>query len=219
MKSLLLVGCFAILTVVVSLRTGAQTPVSSDADGFIHPSPFPVEITKALDVGKLKIGDEVPGVLERDAQQREKVIAPAGSLIQGHIAEVLVASPDKPTSRLQITFDKIITKDGRELRLKLPTIIQALAPDKHDISKRKIYASDSLVMTGDAAPPGSLEPASEGLKRVSAARVLTSEARGVIYLRDLTLEGGPNGTVIVSNHKNLQLGYGTQVLIGVAPTR
>lgn len=217
MKSLL--GSFAILTVVFLLRAGAQKPAFSDDDEVIHPSPFPVEITKALDVKKLKVGDEVPGVLERDALQAGRLVAAAGSMIQGHITEILVVSSGRPASRMQITFDKIVTKDGREFHLRLPTIIQALAPDKHDLSRRNVYATGSVIMTGDASTGGSLEPASEGSKRSSAARVLTSEARGVIYLQDLTLEGSPNGTVIVGNHKDVKLGYGTQVLIGMAPSR
>lgn len=210
------------------VSTGVRQSSSADAmqDG-IRPAPYPIEITQALDSRKLKPGDEVRGVLERDAQQEGKVIAPAGSVIVGHISEVRLSSRDGATSRLQISFDRIViptTKTrggqpngGREIRLQQPTIIQALAPDKHELS-RKPYAfpGHSPIESIDPAPRDSLEPAIASQSRVSGARVLRPTARGVIYLKDLALEGSPSGTVIIGK-KDVKLGYGTQMLLGVPP--
>ena len=186
----------------------------------VRPDPFPIEITAALDAKKLKVGDGVSGVLERDTQQDGVVIAPSGAIIRGHVTEVKLSSRDDPSSRLQVTFDKIVLKDGRELRLRVPTIIQALAPDKNELSKKAVsLPGGSTIASVDAAPTGSLEPAIPGQSRASGARVLSSNARGVIYMKDLALEGGPGGTVIISKHKDIKLDYGTQMLLGIAPLK
>jgi hypothetical protein len=61
--------------------------------------------------------------------------------------------------------------------------------------------------------PQSLEPAVVG--DVSLGLILTSDAKGVLYLKDLKLEDGPTGPVLVSKEKDIKLAYGTQVLIKI----
>jgi len=212
-----------------AVSTGVQQSSSADAtkDG-VRPSPYPIEITQPLDSRRLKPGDEVRGLLERDAQQDGKVIAPARAVIVGHITEVRLSSRDGAQSRLQISFDRIVIRTSkarggqpegeREIPLPRPTIIQALAPDKKELS-RKVFAFPgySPVESIDPAPPDSLEPAIASESRVSGARVLKPTARGVIYLKGLTLEASPTGTVIIGKKTDVKLGYGTQMLLGVAP--
>lgn len=215
---------------ITAVSTSVQQSSSTDAtqDG-IRPAPYPIEITQPLDSRKLKPGDEVRGVLERDAQQEGKVIAPAGSVIVGHITDVRLSSRDVATSRLQISFDTIVVRTaktrggtpngGQEIRLQQPTIIQALAPDKHELSRKPfVFPGHSPIESIDPAPRDSLEPAIASESRVSGARVLRPTARGIIYLKDLALEGSPSGTVIIGK-KDVKLGYGTQMLLGVPPRK
>lgn len=102
------------------------------------------ELTKPIDAGKAKPGDDVSAKLTQDYKSDGKVVFHKGSKVVGHVTEVQAHSKDHAESRLGIAFDKIQPKGGQEASVQ--TTVQALAPPVH--SAVSSAADESL-----SAPP------------------------------------------------------------------
>ena len=186
---------------------------SETAQPVLRHGTFAVEVTIALNVEKLKVGDEVPALLEQNLMRNGKVFAAVGAKVRGHVTEVKPLTADSSESRLQVVFDSIVA-NGQEILFAAPAIVQALAPEKNGLPSRATVRGrrDEVVMP-DTVSARSFQPAIRGGQREQGGRILTPEAHGALYLEDVELKDGPEGAVVVAHHKNLKLGYGTQMEI------
>lgn len=186
---------------------------SETAQPVLRRGTFAVEITTALNVEKLKVGDEVPALLEQNLMRNGKVFAAVGAKVRGHVTEVKPLTPNSSESRLQVVFDSIVA-NGQEILFAAPAIVQAVAPEKNGLPSRATVRGrrDEVVMP-DAVSTRSFQPAIRGGQREQGGRILTPEAHGALYLEDVELKDAPEGGVVVAHGKNLKLGYGTQMEI------
>jgi len=193
-------------------QANAHDPLGT-AQPVLRRGTFAVEITMALNVEKLKVGDEVPALLEQNLMRNGKVFAAVGAKVRGHVTAVKALTPESPESRLQVVFDSIVA-DGQEIVFAAPAIVQALAPEKNGLPSRSTVRGrrDEVVMP-DTVSARSFQPAIRGGQREQGGRILTPEAHGALYLEDVELKDGPEGAVVVAHRKNLKLGYGTQMEI------
>lgn len=83
-----------------------------------------VELDKSVDAKKAKPGDAVVVKMMDELMADDKVMAPRGAKITGHLVEVTAHQGDAP-STLGIAFDKIVLPDGKEVPL--DATIQAIA--------------------------------------------------------------------------------------------
>jgi len=101
-----------------STRSGSAALNSSNT---LH-----AELTKPIDAGKAKPGDEVSAKLTQDYKSEGKVVFHKGSKLKGHVTEAQGHTKDHAESRLGVVFDKVQAKGGEEASVQ--AAVQALAP-------------------------------------------------------------------------------------------
>src|SRR5580765_6949097 len=84
------------------------------------------ELTKPIDAGQAKPGDEVTAKLTQDFKSDGKVVFHKGSKLVGHVTEAQAHSKSHAESRLGVVFDKVQPKGGEEASIN--AVVQALAP-------------------------------------------------------------------------------------------
>jgi hypothetical protein len=89
-------------------------------------SSLQAELTKPIDAGKAKPGDEVTAKLTQDFKSDGKVVFHKGSKLVGHVTEAQAHSKSHAESRLGVVFDKVQPKGGEEASIN--AVVQALAP-------------------------------------------------------------------------------------------
>jgi hypothetical protein len=89
-------------------------------------SSLQAELTKPIDAGKCKPGDEVAAKLTQDFKSDGKVVYHKGSKLIGHVTEAQAHSKQHAESKLGVVFDKVQPKGGEETSIH--AVVQALAP-------------------------------------------------------------------------------------------
>jgi hypothetical protein len=129
MKKSFLLACISILVPALALAQASPQPgdgaapsssaapsATPDASGKIAPGVvIPAELSKAVDARKVKVGDKVEAKTAVDLLSNGKIVIPRNAKIIGHITDAKPRTKQSPDSMVAISFDKISTKDGREL--------------------------------------------------------------------------------------------------------
>jgi hypothetical protein len=89
-------------------------------------SSLQAELSKPLDAGKCKPGDEVTAKLTQDFKSDGKVVYHKGSKLIGHVTEAQAHTKDHAESKLGVVFDKVQPKGGEEASIH--AVVQAVAP-------------------------------------------------------------------------------------------
>src|SRR5580700_9420710 len=158
MKSPLKVALISVLLTGASLaqvpgQSNSESPLQGAAARFSPGTPIRVELAKSVDAKKAKVGDEVIArTMDDFLSDKNEMLAPRGSQIVGHVAEVAPHQGNSP-STLGIAFDKMVLKSGTELPLKAS--IQAIGPPESN-------ATFNEPMGGQAAPGGMPSMSSPG---------------------------------------------------------
>jgi hypothetical protein len=85
-----------------------------------------LELSKAVNAKKARIGDEVKASLLADVVSHGKIVVRRDSKLIGHVTEAQARTKDNPESRLGIVFDKILVKHGPEVPLS--SVLLAVRP-------------------------------------------------------------------------------------------
>jgi hypothetical protein len=109
--------------------TSAATGAGSAALG--STSSLQAELTKPIDAGKAKPGDEVTAKLTQDFKSDGRVVFHKGSKLVGHVTEAQAHTKSHAESRLGVVFDKVQPKGGEEASIN--AVVQALAPPVHGV--------------------------------------------------------------------------------------
>lgn len=145
--------------------SAAQSPQSPDQSGKDQPAKtnlenmpakdilLSVEIMQSLDAHSAKPGDTFTARLTYDVKSEDgsRVVAPRGSKVIGHVTEAEPWSKDKGESKIGITFDKVVPKDGPELPLHA-AITHAAPPAEPQIRSVQRMSSGDDPMTRAAGP-------------------------------------------------------------------
>jgi hypothetical protein len=200
-----------------------------------------VELVKSIDAKKAKVGDEIVSKTMDDfLAEKNEVLAPKGSKVLAHTAEVAPRQGDS-ASTLGIVFDKMILKDGSEVPLK--AAIQAIGPPE---SNAVLGGSDPIGLPGAT---GGMSPMPSGGRggndgggsmgsggRANAGNTgaitqdstypasdaaingrLTPNAKGVVGISGLSLStGSAQDSLLTSQKHNVKLDSGTQMILRVA---
>lgn len=84
------------------------------------------ELSKSINVKKVKPGDPVKASVTQDVIAQGKIVIRRGSKLLGHVTEAKVRSKGDQESRLGFMFDKALLKGGGEIDLS--GALRALAP-------------------------------------------------------------------------------------------
>jgi hypothetical protein len=103
-----------------STTPASATPANSGGSYML------VELSKSLNVKKLKPGDKIKAEVSQDVLAHGKIIIPVETELVGHVTEVRAMGPEYPESRLGIVFDRILLKHFHDINFQ--AVVQAVAP-------------------------------------------------------------------------------------------
>jgi hypothetical protein len=92
-------------------------------------SVIPVELMKAVDAKKAKVGDAVEARVTQDLKANNgELVVPKDTKVVGHVTEAQARTKEQKESQVGIAFDHAVLKDGQDMSL--PMSIQAIiAPE------------------------------------------------------------------------------------------
>jgi len=200
------------------LDTGSTGSFRPGAGTFIV-----AELSKPMDAGKLKVGDNIECVLFQDLLYKGKIVVPRKSKALGHVTDVVRASKGHPESHLGLVFDKLILSGKKELPFEYPAIIAAVAAPIRGTTVQTTKITDMPVQmqrgkdTGGAMIDAVSSNAQlAGANMPSSTGAISAANRGVIGIRDVALDNSNSGySLIVSKKGNLRLDFGVQLLLQV----
>jgi hypothetical protein len=219
-----------------------NTQASGEAAGsgqFAPGSVVAAELTKSVDAKKAKPGDQVLAKTSQDMLSGGQIVIPHGAKIVGHVTQAKPREKGDSESTLGIAFDKVVGKDGREVPLNAS--IQALAPPISNLSAGNGSGGNPPMSESGGMPggtggnpgmgggrnagtpagmggtPGGNYPPDTGTSTTQGGgRALQPGATGVIGMPELSLNAGPDGAAVISSqHKNVKLDSGTQLMLRV----
>jgi hypothetical protein len=162
---------------------------------------IPTELSKSLDLKKLKRGDPFELRTTASLLSNNRVVLPERTRIRGHVTDVKVSSKGEPESEMGISFDSMVLPDGHEVEFH--AALQAIG--KHLVSEY------SVPMPGGGGGVIT-QPDNPGMGTTTR---LSSRDEGVIGLPELTLATFVHGGLIRSKSKNVRLEAGSQFLLRV----
>jgi hypothetical protein len=178
-----------------------------------------VELVKLVDAKKAKVGDEVTGKTMDDLLgDKNDVITPKGSRVVAHVAEVSPREGES-ASKLGITFDKVVLKNGTEVPLKAS--IQAIGQPESRGAGMGMDTEPVSESARGAAKPSMGTPGREGPDYSALAtggEPLPPNAQGVVGISGMSLSTGAAEDSLLSSQKhNVKLDSGTQMILRVMP--
>lgn len=181
-----------------SQQPAASTPaVPTSAQTKIDPGTLiQVEMNSDIDVKKAHAGDIFRTRLWDAVRNGGKVILPQKTIVVGHVVEAQRRTKDNPESKLTLTFDKAVFKDGSELPLRgvvaRVQLSQMAAAAAADANARSYNPGLSPGSTTNVAMP-QLPLPGEGVDKDQLV------AAGPTNIRDITIipEGDASGTLTV----------------------
>jgi hypothetical protein len=197
-----------------------------------------VELDKSVDAKKAKPGDPVVARMMDELMAGDKVMAPRGAKVIGHLIEATPHQGEMP-STLGIAFDKMVLPDGKEVPLE--ATIQAVGrPEEVSAFGQNgpvggnggpgyggmggIGGNNPMGRTspGMSAPPApGVSPApgnpnngpTDGASQTVNGQ-LTPNSQGVINMSGVSLSTGSTGDSVLSSQKhNIKLDSGTQMVL------
>lgn len=107
-------------------QTAGSAAAGNGSAALNSASSLQAELTKSIDAGKAKSGDEVTARLTQDFKSDGKVVYRKGSKLVGHLTEAQAHTKQHAESKLGVVFDKVQPKGGEEASIH--AVVQALAP-------------------------------------------------------------------------------------------
>jgi hypothetical protein len=200
-----------VLTLVVGISVAvAVTGAAAQASASVPESPsfhlaagttIPTELSKSLDVRKLKRGDSFELRTLVGLVSHDRIVVPERTRIIGHVTDVKTSTKGESDSKMGISFDSMIFSDGREVEFQ--AALQAIG--KHLVGEYYIP------MPGGG---GGVVTQPEQTTLGTTVR-LSSRDEGVVGLPDLSLETFVHGGLIRSKNSNVRLEAGAQFLLRV----
>jgi hypothetical protein len=203
-------------------------------------SVIPVQLTKTIDVKKLKPGDEVDAKVTTDLKAGNgDIVVPKDTKVVGRVTEAQARSKEQKESQVGIAFDHAVMKSGGDMTL--PMSVQAIISPSYLSGGNSGGSSESSGQpsstpgagtspgyngrTGAAGTQQSSTPSSSASSGTSdepnakkARQPITGETQGVLGFENLKLSSAPDatkGSVLSSEKDNVKLESGTMMLLRV----
>ena len=185
------------------------------------------EFDKLVHAKRVKVGDSVTAHLTAPAKMRDGTELPKGSKLVGSITELKVKADSEGPSKLALLFNKVVTKDGKEVPVQLALV--TVAPHTQQNSVDSLTAGNPMSSTNRVAAGTTNatlnqrttegEALSRGLgARAPASKTNVAEAAlepGKSYLPDVVLVSysmGAPGTVLESKSGTVYIDSGVRML-------
>ncbi|HUJ33280.1 MAG TPA: TrbI/VirB10 family protein [Candidatus Acidoferrum sp.] len=210
---------------------------AADASGLPAGTTICADLAKPIDTKKSGTKQAVVARVTLPVLFHGKVLIPDGAKILGHVTEATHRSEVNPESRLGIIFDRVVLKNGQEIRLGLT--LQAIGlgsfaqaammnRDEEDPNAPRPTARNSSPAPaqnrrgGLPRPPEPSElpqPTTEDAGQGRGERpVLDAGSHGAIGFPDFAFTesaSAEKGSVVISSKKDVKLDIGTQIVLRV----
>jgi hypothetical protein len=221
-----------------------STPASANSK--IAPgSILPVQLTKSIDVKKIKTGDQIEAKVTQDMKAGNgEVIVPKDTKIVGRVTEAQARTKEQKESQIAIAFDRAVMKTGGDVNL--PMAIQAIISPSYLSANNSLGGENTGQSQSASSGSGSGMPQNNGNARAGmggsqaqtpspsasagptagpsedntgngAHQPITGNTQGVLGIPDLTLSSAntTQGSVLTSEKNNVKLESGTLMLLKV----
>jgi hypothetical protein len=189
--------------------TATNTSLNVPAD-----TAFLAKLSTNLVLRQCKTGDSVEAEARQDIKQGHDVLLKKGSTLLGHITTVQLPPSDKPQVVVEIIFDTVRMKDGKQFSLNL--IIQALAPEA-DLDSSSSLADHTGTGMASATRTAGVGGHSSTVR--GSVNQLTPESNGIYDMQGVRLgdhmTNGTHYSVLASSMPDFQLKKGTQLVLRV----
>jgi len=178
------------------------------------------ELAKSVDAKKAKADDKIEARTTKDVLAHGEIVIPRGTKIIGHVTDARARTKQVPESMVEIAFDRIVLKNGREIPLKatiqaVGAPMQTSAPAISDLAgpntaggPRSAPGMNERRSTIGNAFPGFLRPA-------NLAQSPGPTRQGVVGMKGIALSNTAQGSAISSTSENVHLSSGTQLVLRV----
>ena len=225
----------------------AVPPGSTQANGVPRIAPgsvIPVQLTKSIDVKKLKTGDEVDAKVTEDLKAGNgEIVVPKDTKVVGRVTEAQARSKEQKESQVGIVFDHAVMKGGGDMNL--PMSVQAIisqsylsggnggggAEGEGQPSSAQSPMSpgsggraggmgtpQSSIPSSGASSGTSEEPSATKARQPITRQPINGETQGVLGFENLKLSttaDAKQGSVVSSEKNNVKLESGTLMLLRV----
>jgi hypothetical protein len=208
-KSIFVLTFLVGISAAVGLTFGVTRAAAKAAPADVPESSFhlaagttiPTELSKSLEVRKLKRGDTFELRTLVGLVSHDRIVVPERTRIIGHVTDSKTSTKGETDSKMGITFDTMIFSDGHEVEFH--AALQAIG--KHLVGEYWIP------MPGGG---GGVVTQPDQTKLGTTTR-LSSRDEGVVGLPDLSLDTFVHGGLIKSKNSNVRLEAGSQFLLRV----
>jgi hypothetical protein len=193
------------------------------------------KLAKSVDARKTKAGDKIEAKLTMDVLSHGQIVIPRGAKLLAHVIDARPRTKPGFESTVEIAFDRIIIKNGREIPLK--ATIQAVgvpipssAPVNMNMGEPQLAGPQSdpgrnemRRILGNAFP-GSVRPANSanGAEEPDGNSGLHGSSppsatiiQGAVRMKGIALGNTKQGSAITSSTENVHLSKGTLLLLRV----
>jgi hypothetical protein len=222
-------------------NAGAATPpVASQAGApnqIAAGTVIPAELSKSVDAKKSKQGDKVEAKVAMDMLSHGQIVIPRNTKVIGHVANTKPHTKDSPDSKVEIAFDRLLMKDGREIPFQ--ATIQALSRPQQMVPSSSgndptsenpgsmpapggpASGGGNMGGPGRASSPQATSPTYGGSRTgqpdqsapSSTVGALSPNSQGVVGMAGLSLSPSAEGATISSEKDNVHLDSGTQLIL------
>lgn len=171
---------------------------------------FPLQLIKALDSSKIKVGDVVELKLAGGFILRDGTKVPDGTKVTGRVVEAKARANGDAVSELSLSFDKIELNKEKELSLK--AVVQAVGAGPQEEAPTGASGATMGKNSGAAGwtPTTDVKSGSNTNAVEQAPPTVRPDSTGVMGMRGVQLSG--DGT-ISSSGKSVKLPAGTRLVI------
>lgn len=198
-------GAAVTLALVWAVSVGAQSMPSSFPGG----TGIVGILSTNVDTKHSRVGDRVEVEVTQDVNPGGHILLRRGSHVTGQVTLAYAFSKGDSNAKLEIVFDKVVSKSGDQIPAYL--VIYALAA-KSDPTKDDLQDGRGLAATSTrAGSAGGLGRPADGL--------LKPDTKGVIGLDSLRLtpmaRDNPPTSLVRSESKDVRLEKGTEIVLVV----
>jgi hypothetical protein len=217
-------GAAVILALAWAVSLGAQStpsipanpppqsnPPKSSSDSASLPKGIGIvgKLSTNLDTKHSKVGDRVEVEVIKDVKYGGRVLLNSGSQVTGQVTQVYAFSKGDSNAKLEIVFDKIISKDGEEILTYLAINALAAMRDQTADDLRDPRGLDATTQRAGVA--GGLGGPAMGW--------LQPDTKGVFGLDELRLlpmaREKPPTSLVRSESRDVRLKEGTEIVLVV----
>jgi len=218
----------------------SSTKRKTDAERIAAGSVILVELTRTIDAKKTKNGDAVEAKVTQDLKASHgEIVVPKNTEVTGHITETQARSKEQKESEVGIAFDHVLMKNGSSETLPMsiqaviaPTFLNASGPANNNTDENTSSPtvapeaggnlpgnrSAGMGTSGQTTTPTSSDNWPPSPESQKAHPPITGHTQGVLGIPNLKLSTSANsaqGSVLVSEKRNVKLESGTLILLRV----